>query len=365
MTRTLLRTVGALFALAVVAAACGNDDGGGTAAPTTEATTTTGGAGGDACAAVDLSNPPSEPVTIRLGHGTAAEEQVWLQYVDPEAAGATHYGTWYTIEGQPFTPTDRLDAYQAGELDAGTISTPQLIRAVGAGLDIGAVVSVAVESDDPAFFNTTYSALETSGLTGPADLAGAKIGILAPNTSTEYWAKSAVRSGGLDPDRDVEYVAIPFPEQEQALRDGTIDVAVFVEPFYTIAHGNGGLVDVFDSITGPGFEQELLSVFFDRSFVAEHPEAVCAWRADFAAATEAYLADRGAAAAILIDAGLLRAPNVEAVLATGDWKRRPDGALNVENLGRIQDDMVDSGFLGPDEKVPAGDLIIDGYAVTG
>ncbi|MBA3311385.1 MAG: ABC transporter substrate-binding protein [Nocardioidaceae bacterium] len=372
------RTTSAIIAVTVLLAACGSDDGssddpaadtdaaaqGTTASGATPATASASpGGGDDSCASVDLSTPPDEPVTMRIGHGTAAEENYWYQFVDPEGAGAQHYGSWYTIEASPFNPTDRLDAYQAGSLDGGTLSTPQFVTAIAAGLPITAVGSIALESSDEQAFNTTYSALESSGITSPADLEGKTIGILAPNTATEWWAKSAVASAGLDPERDAQYVAIPFPEQEAALRDGTIDVGVFVEPFYGISRAEGGLVDVFDSLTGPGVDHELLLAWFDTAFIEEHTEAFCAWRADYVAATESYLADREAAATALIDADVLLAESVAGYMQTTDYARRPSGAINLGGLDVVITDMVDVGFLPEDQTAPAAELVTEGYSI--
>jgi len=344
---------------AVTAQPAGADD----SSPTDSAATSASGAD-DACAAVDLSSPPDEPVTMRIGHGTATEENYWYQFVDPEGAGAEHYGTWYEIEAAPFNPTDRLDAYQAGSLDGGTLSTPAFVSAVAAGLPITAVASIVIESADEQYFNTTYSALEESGITSPADLEGTTVGILAPNTATEWWARSAVASAGLDPERDVQYVAIPFAEQEAALRDGTIDVGVFVEPFYGISRVEGGLVDVFDSLTGPAVDHELLLAWFDAGFVEENTEAFCAWRADFVSATQSYLDDREAAATALVDAGLLPARSVEDYLQSTDNARRPSGAINLEFLQAATDDMVEVGFLSEEQVAPVDELVTEGYSLV-
>lgn len=314
------------------------------------------------CDSVDLSNPPGEPVTIRMGHGQAAEEPVWAQYADPKLAGAGHYGTWYTLDAKAYAPNDRLDAYQAGQLDAGTISPPQLIRAVAQGLDLRAVASAKLEAEGG--FNTTYVALEGKGISGPGDLEGKKVGILAPNTSTDYWARSAVAKAGLNPERDVQYVSLPFPEQEEALRAGTIDVAVLVQPFYSIAMSKGGLTRVFTSLTGPGVDQELISVFFDTKFIEENPGGYCAWREDFVATLGTYEQDRKAVAQVLIEKGLLRAPSAEAFAKQQDWKSTPDGKIDLASMDAMIQNMQEVRFLPPPQAVPAKDLVLEGYSLV-
>lgn len=352
-------TVVLLLALALAGGGCGDDDAasGGDPAPAGDPV-----AVADRCAGVDLATPPAEPVEIRFGHGVAAEEQAWLQFADPELAGATHYGSWYTVSATALNAPERLAAYQAGDLDAGTIGTTELVQARAQGLDLAAVASIVKEAEGA--FNTTYAALDDSGIRGPADLKGRKVGIVAPNSNTEYWAKSAAQRAGLDPERDVEYVSVPFPDQEQAVRAGQIDVAVLVQPFYATAERDGGLTDVFDSLTGPGIDQELLDVWFDRGFVADHPEVYCAWREDYLAATAAYLGDRRAAAAALIRAELLGAESVDDYLAVEDWARSEDAKLDLGDLDALIDNMVQTEFVARDATVPAAELVLPGYSLV-
>jgi ABC-type phosphate/phosphonate transport system substrate-binding protein len=314
------------------------------------------------CDDVDLSTAPAEPVTIRLGGGLATEEPQWALVADPESVGAEHAGTWYTVEGKSYVPNDRLDAYQAGQLDAGTISPPQLVRAVAQGLDLRAVASLKREAEGG--FNTQFVALEDSGIEGPEDLKGKKIGILSPTTSTDYWAKSAVAGAGLDPTRDVEYVSIPFPQQEEALRAGTIDVAVMVRPFYQMAQGEGGLQTVFTALTGPGIDQELILTWFDASFVEENPEAFCAFRSDLVGALEAYQKDPASVAQAAIDGGFLPAPDGETLASTEDWVTPEGGEIDLEALDAMIENMQDIQFIGPGQAMPAEDLVLKGYSLV-
>lgn len=314
------------------------------------------------CEDVDLTTPPAEPVKIRLGGGLATEEPQWALVADPESVGAEYAGTFYTVEGKSYVPNDRLDAYQAGRLDAGTISPPQLIRAVAQGLDLRAVISLKREAEGG--FNTQFVSLEGSGIEGPEDLKGKKIGILSPSTSTDYWAKSAVASAGLDPRKDVEYVSIPFPQQEEALRSGTIDVAVMVRPFYQQALAEGGIQTVFTALTGPGIDQELILTWFDAEFVQDNKEAFCAFRSDVVTALEAYKEDPAKVAQAAIDGGYLPAPDGKTFASTEDWVTPAGGQIDLDSLDAMIDDMQEIGFLSPSQDIPASDLVLKGYSVV-
>lgn len=352
MTMTTRKTLAAAgtLAAALVLGACGS-----------EAESTASSVDGS-CEDVDLSKAPAKPVTIRLGGGLATEEPQWALIADPDSVGAKHAGKWYVVEGKAYVPNDRLDAYQAGQLDAGTISPPQLIRAIAQGLDLRAIASLKREAEGG--FNTQFVTLEDSGIEGPEDLEGKKIGILSPTTSTDYWAKSAVANAGLDPMRDVEYVSIPFPQQEEALRSGTIDVAVMVRPFYQQASAKGGLETVFTALTGPGIDQELILTWFDAKFVEENKGAVCAYRADLVQSLAAYKEDPAAVAQTAIDGGFLPAPDGKTFAATEDWVTPEGGAIDLDALDAMIDDMKKIKFISPAQDVPAEDLILEGYSIV-
>lgn len=130
------------------------------------------------CAEIDLTNPPEAPTEIQLGVQPSTIEPFAIQYEDPEFANAEHYGDWYTVNADSYPPADRLDAFQAGDIDGGTASIPQLVRAVAQGLPLRSVASVALEADDG--FLTTFASLEGSGITDVSDLEDKRIGILDP-----------------------------------------------------------------------------------------------------------------------------------------------------------------------------------------
>lgn len=349
------RLFAVLFSFGLLAAACSDDN--------NEPLSSGAGGGGSGsdenqCESVDLAEAPDEPVTIRFGHGAAAEEQVWLMAANPEIT--EHQGSWYELEPTQFRGNEeRFTAYQAGELDALTTSAPTLVSAVASGIPVKASVSVSQEAAEGEF-RTTYVALEESGIEEPEDLAGKKIGIVDIGSATEFWAKSAVASAGLDPDTDVEYVVLPFPAQEEALRNGQIDVAVMVEPFYTLAQNAGGVVDVFDSLTGPGFDQELIVFAFDNTFREDNPEVVCAWIEDFEAATTWYQDNEDEAKQLLVDEEFVSTP-IDVYNEAGDWLRAEDATIDPDALDQLIDSMIEYEVLTEDQRVPAADLVASDF----
>ena len=63
----------------------------------------------------------AQPLTIRVGHGSAVEEQVWLMKAKPDIT--PNQGKVYNLELTLFRGTDtRFQAFEAGQLDIATAS---------------------------------------------------------------------------------------------------------------------------------------------------------------------------------------------------------------------------------------------------
>src|SRR5215470_11410706 len=86
----------------------------------------------------------AEPYKIRVGHGAAVEEQLWLMKAMPSIT--PNQGKAYTLDYQLFRGTDqRLKAVEAGELDVFTSSGATTTIAYSQGLKFKAVASISME----------------------------------------------------------------------------------------------------------------------------------------------------------------------------------------------------------------------------
>jgi NitT/TauT family transport system substrate-binding protein len=65
-----------------------------------------------------------------------------------------------------------------------------------------------------------------------ADLRGKKIAVVAPSSAPVYMLARALESEGLTL-KDVEVVAIPYPDMGTALTNKAVDAAISIEPFVT------------------------------------------------------------------------------------------------------------------------------------
>ena len=81
------------------------------------------------------------------------------------------------------------------------------------------------------------------------------------------------RENGLSKD-SFEYVVIPDPQQEQALRQGEVDVIVPHPPFFTAAEEHGGVRPVATSLEVFGPEAGLTFLYFTEDFIKKNPVGV-------------------------------------------------------------------------------------------
>ncbi|UUZ60288.1 ABC transporter substrate-binding protein [Nocardioides sp. B-3] len=223
------------------------------------------------CSKIDLSVAPGSPAKLSFAHGTAAEEPIYL--MEANVGTTPNRGKWYEPTYSTVSKSsDRMTSIVSGQLDGASMSIPPLVSAKAKDLDFSLVASVSKEAE--GHFLTTFVALDNSGIKSAEDLKGKTIAIADYGTSHDYWAQKAVASAGLDPQKDVKYAVIPLPSMEDALRNGTVDVAGPVEPFYSIAETSGGLVDVFNSLTGSGTDRELQDAIFGNAYIKANPGAV-------------------------------------------------------------------------------------------
>ncbi len=285
---------------------------------------------------------PAGPVEIRIGHGFAAEENLWLMAARPDVT--PNQGKVYTLKYTAFRASDdRLTAYEAGQIDGGSIPAPTALFAAEQGVPMRLVASIVKEVPGGNWHNTTFLALTDSGIRAPRDLRGKRIGVVGFKTATELWARAAVESAGLDPARDVSFVIVPFPAMGEALRARRIDAGAFPNPFLHLEQTRGGVSVVFTSKTGVPFEEELLMIFLRPEFIDKNREAVRAFLRDFVAATRWYLANPREARQALLDKRFVAIP-AAIYFEMQDYYRDPTARISFEYLRKQQELHVKLGW---------------------
>lgn len=279
----------------------------------------------------------AEPPLIRLGHGPANEEPVWLMSLRPDLA--PNQGKRYQLRNIPFAgTTDRFQAYLAKAIDAGTAPPFSILFARARGTDLKIVASIVQEAKDG--FSTTFMMKETSPIRSAADLKGQVIGILGPKTSHDFHARVYLVKAGLNPDKDVRLLPTPIPAMGTALRSDNIAVGAFTEPFYSAEQAKGGVRPLFTGLEAVGFDHDLLDLWFGEAFIKANADAVRAYLADYVAVTRWYLANTEQAKREIHKAGLVRAP-LEAYLKVREYRRDPGARVDPEAMKRVAAIMVE------------------------
>ena len=255
---------------------------------------------------------------------------------------------------------ERFQAFLAGELDGGTAPGLAVIFARAQGVDMKIVASICLEAAGANIFTTTYMVKDDGPIKSVKDLKGGTIAVVGIKTATDLWARAGLINAGLAPDRDTRVVPMGFPVIGDAVRSGKVSAGTFVEPFYSAEMAKGGLRTLFTAVDSVGYDHELLNIFFGEKFLKAHPQAVRAFLSDYVAVTRYYLANTEQAKTDLHKAGFVRTP-LPVYLKTSDWKRTPDGRVNVDSLKKLAvfmheklqwlekpvkvDSMVDQSYL--------------------
>ncbi|MCX7901624.1 MAG: ABC transporter substrate-binding protein [Burkholderiaceae bacterium] len=141
------------------------------------------------------------------------------------------------FSGGPLAVRDLLE----GRSEFAVLGAPALADFAVAGAP---VVSVAAISRLPAFVLMVSTRLKGS-VREVADLRGRVIGInssvLGARSTSQQMAEHVLRQAGIDPQREVNFLAAgqTLPEQRAALQSGAVDALMGDEPFATLLKAEG------------------------------------------------------------------------------------------------------------------------------
>jgi len=180
-------------------------------------------------------------------------------------------------DSQGAAPAPIMAQVVSGQLDIGFTTIPALISAVSGGAPLKAI-SPFDGIIDPENPQGAILVKQDSGITGPKDLEGKQVGVVALQSELDVLLQEVVERDGGDPSQ-VESVQIPFPEMNAALDAGRVDAVVNVEPFLTQAKDQGG----FEEISYPEVEvvpeQAVTAFVASDQFIEENPDTVEQFRA--------------------------------------------------------------------------------------
>src|SRR5262245_61960894 len=296
----------------------------------------------------------AQPVKLRLGHGGAAEEPMWLIMAKPERA--KNHGKAYTLETTRFVSSDkRAQAFEAGAIDLSAGGAIGVIFAAAEGVTAKFVASISRES--ARGFSTSFYVKDNSPIRSVPDLRGRTVGINGFSTSGHLWLRAALEKHGLA-ESDVRITPIPFSAMQEALDAGKIDLGMFPQPYAALAEKQMKVRKIFDAKYGVPFEEELTVIVGKDAFLKANASAIRGLMDDLKASMRFYLDKPREARQILIDARMVRvSPDV--YMTMQDYYRDPTLRVDADALVKMQEFQITAGFQSKHADVRA--LVDLGY----
>jgi NitT/TauT family transport system substrate-binding protein/sulfonate transport system substrate-binding protein len=119
-----------------------------------------------------------------------------------------------------------------------------MARAIADGGYKGYILGALVD-EQPGYFSVFWGVRSDSGIKTAADLKGKTVASTVFGGGIYYHMRLWLKQRGVDPDKDIKLVEIPFPLVDEALRSGRVDAGPFAQPFAAAAFAKGGVTKLF------------------------------------------------------------------------------------------------------------------------
>ena len=171
------------------------------------------------------------------------------------------------------------------------------------------------------------------------DLVGKKVAVNVKHNLATLLIQATLQPQGVKLDESKNFVAVPFPNMEAALKNHSVDAAQFVEPFGTQAQKSIGARLITDLSQGPTTNFPVGGYASTQSWAKKNPKTAAAFqRAIYKA--QAVLADRQVLAQTLPTYTQID-PATAATIHTGIYPT----SINNTRLQRVADIMQQYGYL--------------------
>jgi len=283
------------------------------------------------------------PVTLKVGQvGGISDGAIYIADAKGyfKEQGITLESTPFASAAQMVAPlgTDELQI-GGGALSAG------LFNAIGRGVGMFIVADKGNLNPGNGYEAIVVRKELADTIKGPKDLKGRTVAISAFDITPEVTLDAYMRQGGLTV-KDVNLVAVAHPDMLQALKNGSIDAGLPIEPHVSriIAAGGGGILVPDDAVT-PGHQTAV--VLFSEKFAQQRDVAVRFMKAYIQGArfyNDAFVkkdgAKRAEAVVILAKATKLDVALFDAMVMPGI---DPTGKVNLDSIREIQTWFVAKG----------------------
>lgn len=238
----------------------------------------------------------------------------------------------------------------SGDLDVAGSNVVSGLIAIGEGLPIQLVAAGTSTSDDPAQDFSALMVPQGSPITGIAQLEGRKIAVNSLRNINDIVIGSELEEAGLSYD-SVQFVEIPFPEMAAAVQRGDVDAGMLIEPFITVAEGQGmQIIGRPYSDLRPGLQ--IGTYLMSEELVGSSPELVSAFQEAVQTTADSIAEDPEAFRAALPEISEID-PALAEQVRINQWQ----GTNDRESIELVMGLMVDYGLI--DEPVDLDAAIAD------
>ena len=298
---------------------------------------------------------PDDATTVRFGYiPLSIYAPIYVAY---EKGYFAENGIDLQLEPLP-GGTDMVLMASTGELDMAMSGIgPAFWNAINQGLDVEAVAPGHMESNTVASpLMISKKACESGAITSVADLKGKKVAVNAPG-ATELWLDLALRTGGLTiEDVDLQYMS--FPDAVVALDAGTLDASIVGEPVATSAEQQGLAVRLVSQMDVAGIQATM--IFGNSEWMAEHPDVVAGVIAGYLRASHDLTENFNDPLNLAIIQKYTEVP-ADLVAASVKPVYSQDGAINLDEVMRLQQFFADRGLLDYDDLLNPASVVNTTY----
>jgi NitT/TauT family transport system substrate-binding protein len=279
----MAKTLAVIVALlAILATACGGGGGVGTAATSPAATQATQAA----ASPTKTARPCCTKVTAAYSNISADDWIPWYAFEKGIFKDNGLEVDLQSINGGAQTSAALL----AGQIQIGQFGGAEALSANAGGADLVLVANLA-----PVY---PYKLYAQKGITSIAGLKGKKVGVSNAGGSSDIATRAALKAAGLDPDKDVNIVAVgSHANRTAALLAGSIDAGVD-DPPEDLELVKAGLTALVD-LASQKLPAANTGVIMQRTYLNANKDAVQAYVDSLTIARAKMKADKAGAVAVL------------------------------------------------------------------
>ncbi|HZB30263.1 MAG TPA: ABC transporter substrate-binding protein [Streptosporangiaceae bacterium] len=224
---------------------------------------------------------------------------------------------------------------QSGNLDLAIGAYVPFFMAKAAGFPL----HIVADAFETAPGTHTVMVAKDSPIHTVKDLVGKKIAVNVKHNLATLLIQATLQPQGVKLDENKNFVAVPFPNMQAALKNRSVDAAQFVEPFGTQAQKSIGARLITDLSQGPTTSFPVGGYASTESWAKKNPKTAAAFqRAIYKA--QAVLADRQVLAQTLPTYTQID-PATAATIHTGTYPT----TINPTRLQRVADLMQQYRYL--------------------